>query len=127
MVKKRQTLDALAAVKAGDLSKAVGVAAKAMEGGLPLVMEALQAGFALGQASNTGENPPPEAMGFLRFLAAERRRGVPVTPRGPWNIASRDRRNMRRLPRRRVRLGAWKSFVAASSRSRSSGVGGGSP
>jgi DNA-binding transcriptional regulator YiaG len=71
MVKKRQTVDALAALKAGDLSKAVGIAAKAIEGGLPLVMEALQTGFALGQASNKGETPPPEAMGFLRFLAAE--------------------------------------------------------
>jgi DNA-binding transcriptional regulator YiaG len=70
MVKKRQTVDALAALKAGDLSKAVGVAAKAIEGGLPLVMEALQTGFALGQASNKGETPPPEAVGFLRFLAA---------------------------------------------------------
>jgi DNA-binding transcriptional regulator YiaG len=71
MVKKHQTVDALAALKAGDLSKAVRAAAKAVGGGLPLVREALQTGFALGQASNKGEAPPPAAMGFLRFLAAD--------------------------------------------------------
>jgi transcriptional regulator with XRE-family HTH domain len=71
MVTKRQTSDAIAALEAGDLSKAVRVAAKAVGSGLPLVMEALKAGFALGQASNKGETPPPEAMGFLRFLAAD--------------------------------------------------------
>jgi DNA-binding transcriptional regulator YiaG len=70
MVTKRQTLDAIAALEAGDLSRAVRAIAKAKVGGLPLVMEAFRAGFALGQASNKGENPPPEAMGFLRFLAA---------------------------------------------------------
>lgn len=70
MVRKRQTLDAIAALKSGDLSKAVGAAAKAVEVGLPLVKEALQAGFALGQASHKGETPSPGAIGFLRFLAA---------------------------------------------------------
>ena len=70
MVTKRQTVDAIAALEAGDLSKAVTVAAKGVEVDLPLVMEALQTGFALGQASNKGETPPPEAMGFLRFLTA---------------------------------------------------------
>jgi DNA-binding transcriptional regulator YiaG len=70
MVTKRQTVDAIAALEAGDLSKAVRIAAKAVQGGLPFVMEALQTGFALGQASNKGETPPPEAVGFLRFLAA---------------------------------------------------------
>jgi hypothetical protein len=70
MVTKRQTVDAIAALEAGDLSKAVRIAAKAVQGGLPFVMEALQTGFALGQASKKGETPPPEAVGFLRFLAA---------------------------------------------------------
>ena len=70
MVTKLQTVDAIAALEAGDLSKAVRIAAKAVQGGLPFVMEALQTGFALGQASNKGETPPPEAVGFLRFLAA---------------------------------------------------------
>jgi DNA-binding transcriptional regulator YiaG len=70
MVTKRQTLDAIAALESGDLSKAMRVAAKALETDLPLVMEALKTGFALGQASNKGEAPPPDAMGFLRFLAA---------------------------------------------------------
>ena len=69
MVTKRQA-DAIAALEAGDLSKAVRVAAKAVKGGLPFVMEALQTGFALGQASNKGETPPPEAVEFFRFLAA---------------------------------------------------------
>jgi len=70
MVTKRQTADAIAALESGDLAKAIGVAAKAVELDLPLVMKALQAGFALGQASNKGEAPPSEAIGFLRFLAA---------------------------------------------------------
>jgi DNA-binding transcriptional regulator YiaG len=70
MVTKRQAADAIAALEAGDLSKAVRIAAKAVGGALPLVREALQTGFALGQASKKGETPPPEAMGFLRFLAA---------------------------------------------------------
>jgi DNA-binding transcriptional regulator YiaG len=52
------------------VGRAVRAVAEAKAGGLPLVVEALPAGFALGQASNKGENPPPEAMGFLRFLAA---------------------------------------------------------
>lgn len=77
MVIKRQARDAVAALKAGDLPKAVRAAAKAVEGKLPLVQEALQAGFALGQATNKGQTPPPEATGFLRFLAA-----VPVAAEG---------------------------------------------
>jgi DNA-binding transcriptional regulator YiaG len=71
MVTKRQTLDAIAALKAGDFSKAVTAAAKGVEAHLPMVMEALRTGFALGQASHKGGTPPPEAMGFLRFLAAK--------------------------------------------------------
>jgi DNA-binding transcriptional regulator YiaG len=70
MVTKNQTLQAIAALKAGDLPKAVGVAAKAVEIDLPLVKEALQTGFALGQASHKGETPSADAIGFLRFLAA---------------------------------------------------------
>jgi len=65
---KRQTLDAISAIGAGELSKVLRLAIKGAKG-LPLVNEALKAGFALGQASNKGEAPPPEAMGFLRFLA----------------------------------------------------------
>jgi DNA-binding transcriptional regulator YiaG len=58
----------------GDLSKAVRLAAKAAktaeDGLLPLLNEAMQAGIALGEASGKNEAPPPEALGFLRFLAA---------------------------------------------------------
>ncbi len=74
---KRQALDATSALKSGDLSKAVRLAAKAAktaktaeDGLLPLLNEAMQAGIALGQASGKSEAPPPEALGFLRFLAA---------------------------------------------------------
>jgi DNA-binding transcriptional regulator YiaG len=70
MVTKRQINDAVSALDAGDLSKAVSLTAKAAEEGLPLVKEAMEAAFALGRASGTGEPPPPEAMGFLRFMAA---------------------------------------------------------
>jgi DNA-binding transcriptional regulator YiaG len=70
MVTKRQIDNAVSALASGDLSKAVRLAAKAVEGKLPLVPEALEAAFALGQASGKGDPPPPEAMGFLRFLAA---------------------------------------------------------
>jgi DNA-binding transcriptional regulator YiaG len=70
MVTKRQAADAIAALEAGDLSGAVRAAAKAIKGGLPLVKEAFQTGFALGQASK-GETLPDEAIGFLRFLAAD--------------------------------------------------------
>ena len=70
MVTKRLTADIIAGVRSGDLSKMFKLAAKAAEDGLPLVKEALEAGFALGQASGKGEAPPPEAMGFLRFVAA---------------------------------------------------------
>lgn len=71
MVTKRQTDKALSALRSGDLSEAVKLAAKAAEGGLPLVKEALEVGFALGQANHEGGPPPPEAMGFLRFLTAQ--------------------------------------------------------
>jgi DNA-binding transcriptional regulator YiaG len=72
MVGKRQTSDAIAAaLESGDLSKAIRVASKGVTIDLPLVLEALKAGIALGQASHKGETPPPEAVGFLRFLAAE--------------------------------------------------------
>lgn len=70
MVQNRQTREAIAAVKSGDLPNAVRVAAEAVEEGLPLVKEALQAGFALGLAARDKGAPPPDAMGFLRFLAA---------------------------------------------------------
>lgn len=70
MVTKRQAANAISAIEAGDLRKAIGIAAKVAEDGLPLVKEALEAGFALGQASDKGKAPPAEAMGFLRFLAA---------------------------------------------------------
>jgi len=70
MVTKRQTRNAISALESGDLSKAVKLAAKAAEDRLPLVKEALEAGFALGRASDKGGSPPPEAMGFLRFMAA---------------------------------------------------------
>jgi DNA-binding transcriptional regulator YiaG len=68
MVTKRAR-DAISALESGDLPKAVRLAAKGLEDGPPLVKEALEAGFALGQASDKGGSPPPEAMGFLRFLA----------------------------------------------------------
>src|SRR5215472_5295495 len=71
MVSKRQTRDALTALNSGDLAEAIRIAAEAAEGGLPLVKEAMQAAFALGQADSKGEPPPPEAMGFLRFMVAE--------------------------------------------------------
>jgi DNA-binding transcriptional regulator YiaG len=71
MVTKRRTLNTLSALKSGDLSEALSFAAEAAEGRLPLVKEAIEAAFALGQASGKGDPPPPEAMGFLRFMAAE--------------------------------------------------------
>jgi DNA-binding transcriptional regulator YiaG len=74
MVTKRQALDAVSAFESGDISKALRLAAKAAktaeDGLLPLLNEAMQAGIALGQASGKSEAPPPEALGFLRFLAA---------------------------------------------------------
>lgn len=70
MVTKRQTRDAASALESGDLSKAIKLVAEAVEDDLPLVKEALEAAFALGQASEKGETPPADAMGFLRFLAA---------------------------------------------------------
>jgi DNA-binding transcriptional regulator YiaG len=70
MITKPQAADAIAALEAGDFSKAIRMAAKAIQGGLPFAMEALQTGFALGQASK-GEPLPPEAMEFFRFLAAD--------------------------------------------------------
>jgi DNA-binding transcriptional regulator YiaG len=70
MVTKRQVLKAASALESGNLSEAIKLAADAVEGGLPLVKEALEAAFAAGQASARGEAPPPEAMGFLRFLTA---------------------------------------------------------
>lgn len=77
MVSKRRVLDAVSAVESGDISKAVKLAAEAAESGLPLVKEALEAGFALGQASDKGQPPPADALGFLRFMAA-----APVAPEG---------------------------------------------
>jgi DNA-binding transcriptional regulator YiaG len=70
MAPKRLTADIIASVRSGDLSKLFRLAAKAAEDGLPLVKKALEAGFALGQASGKGEAPPPDAMEFLRFMAA---------------------------------------------------------
>jgi DNA-binding transcriptional regulator YiaG len=70
MVTKRQTLKAAAAFESGDLSEVIKLAAQAAGEGLPLVKEALEAGFAAGRASDKGEAPPPETMGFLRFLVA---------------------------------------------------------
>jgi DNA-binding transcriptional regulator YiaG len=70
MATKRQTRDAISALESGNISEAVRLAAEAVEGGAPLLKEALEAGFALGQASLKGEAPPPDAMGFLRFVAA---------------------------------------------------------
>jgi DNA-binding transcriptional regulator YiaG len=77
MVTKRRTHETIAALATGDLSKIIAVAAEAVEEGLPLVKEALLTGFALGEASHKGETPSPEAIGFLRFLAA-----APVAPEG---------------------------------------------
>lgn len=70
MVTKRQVLKAASSLKSGDLSEVFKLATQAAEEGLPLVKEALEAGFAAGRASAGGEPPPPEAMGLLRFLAA---------------------------------------------------------
>jgi DNA-binding transcriptional regulator YiaG len=69
-VTKRQISNALSALASGDLSKAVRLAGQAVEDDLPLVKEAMEAAFALGQADGKGDPPPPEAAGFLRFLAA---------------------------------------------------------
>jgi DNA-binding transcriptional regulator YiaG len=63
--------DAITALESGDFAKAIRLAVKGLEDGPPLLKEALQAGFALGQASDKdGSPPPPEATGFLRFLVA---------------------------------------------------------
>ena len=69
MVTKRRARNAISALEAGDLPKAVRLAQEGAEG-LPLVKEAIGAAFALGQASEKGGSPPAEAMGFLRFMAA---------------------------------------------------------
>jgi DNA-binding transcriptional regulator YiaG len=61
---------AVSALASGDVSKAVRLTGKAVEGNLPLVKEAMEAAFALGQADGKGDPPPPEAVGFLRFMAA---------------------------------------------------------
>src|SRR5215469_3271857 len=70
MVTKRQALKAASALRTGDLPEVFKLATQAAEEGLPLVKEALEAGFAAGRASAGGEPPPPEAMGLLRFLAS---------------------------------------------------------
>jgi DNA-binding transcriptional regulator YiaG len=70
MVTKPSIQDAIAALEAGDLSKLIKLVANGIELDLPFVMEALQAGIAVGQASNKCAALPPEVVGFLRFVAA---------------------------------------------------------
>jgi hypothetical protein len=67
MVTKRQTLDAIAALQAGDLPKAVRAIAKAKAGGLPLVVEALRAGFALGKQATKARIHRPKRWGSCAF------------------------------------------------------------
>jgi DNA-binding transcriptional regulator YiaG len=68
MVTKRQINKAVSGLASGDLSEAIKLAAKAIEDDHPLATRALEAGFALGRASDK-KSAPADAMEFVSLLA----------------------------------------------------------